>query len=145
MSATRYRKGKVTMAKCRASRKDGSPCRGDALAGGDYCAFHSPEKAADFQDGRVSGGKAGKLATLPPTAIKPWRGQAGELDVLQSVTPVELVNLLCQTIDDVRSGAVDPKVANSVGYLAGVIVKIQQYEALDERLAAIEEALGVNR
>lgn len=133
------------MAKCRATRKDGSPCRGDALAGGDYCAFHAPEKAASFQNGRVEGGKAGKLATLPPSAIKPWRGQPGDVDVMQSVTPVELVNLLCQTIDDVRMGAVDPKVANSVGYLAGVIVKIQQYEALDERLAAIEQALGVNR
>lgn len=133
------------MAKCRATRKDGSPCRGDALNGGDYCAFHAPEKAKDFQNGRVEGGKAGKLATLAPEAVKPWRGQPGDVDIMQSVTPVELVNLLCQTIDDVRMGAIDPKVANSVGYLAGVIVKIQQYEALDDRLAAIEQALGVNR
>ena len=35
----------------------------------------------------------------------------------------------------------DSKVANAVGYLAGVIVKIQEQEALVERLSAIEEAL----
>jgi hypothetical protein len=62
---------------------------------------------------------------------------------LRAVTPVELVDLLCTTIDDVRTGAIDPKVANAVGYLAGVIVKIQQYDALVERLSAIEEALKV--
>lgn len=133
------------MAKCKATRKDGSPCRGEAMAGGDYCAFHAPEKADDFQSGRVKGGETGKRATLAPSSLKPWRGNAGDVDVMQSVAPAELVNLLCHTIDDVRTGAIDPKVANSVGYLAGVIVKIQQYEALEERLAAIEEALGVNR
>ena len=63
------------------------------------------------------------------------------MDVLKTVAPAELVNLLCETIDDVRVGAIDPKVGNAVGYLAGIIVKTLQYEALEERLQAIEEAL----
>lgn len=124
---------------CKATRRDGEPCRAPALAGG-YCAFHDPAKAEAFKGGRAKGGHAGKLATL--ATVKPWRGQPGDVEVLKTVAPVELVNLLCETIDDVRTGAIDPKVANAVGYLAGVIVKIQQYEALEERLAAIEEALS---
>lgn len=131
------------MAKCKATTKSGAPCKVEALAGSDYCAIHDPEKAEAFQEGRVKGGKAGKLATLDTTAIKPWRGAAGDVDVLKTVSSAELVNLLCDTIDDVRTGRVDPKVANAVGYLAGAIVKIQQYDALVERLSAIEEALSL--
>lgn len=129
------------MAACKATTKSGEPCKAKPVFGSDYCAFHDPARAETFQKGRVEGGKSGKLATL--AAVKPWRGVAGEVDVLRAVTPAELVNLLCETIDDVRVGAIDPKVGNAVGYLAGVIVKIQQYEALDERLQAIEEVLRV--
>ena len=127
------------MATCRATRKDGEPCRAEAQSGRPYCFFHDPAKGEERHDSKVAGGKAGKLATL--ATVKPWRGVAGEVDVLKAVTPVELVDLLCNTIDDVRTGAIDPKVANAVGYLAGVIVKIQEQEALVERLSAIEEAL----
>ena len=127
------------MATCRATRKDGERCRAEAQSGRDYCFFHDPAKGEERHDSKVAGGKAGKLATL--ATVKPWRGVAGEVDVLKAVAPVELVDLLCNTIDDVRTGAIDPKVANAVGYLAGVIVKIQEQEALVERLSAIEEIL----
>jgi len=127
------------MATCRATRKDGEPCRAEAQSGRAYCFFHDPAKGEERHDSKVKGGQTGKLATL--ATVKPWRGVAGEVDILKAVTPVELVDLLCNTIDDVRTGAIDPKVANAVGYLAGVIVKIQEQEALVERLSAIEEAL----
>ena len=127
------------MAKCRATRKDGDPCRAEAQSRSDFCFFHDPEKEVERHDAKVAGGNTGKLATLP--AVKPWRGVAGEVDVLKAVSPVELVDLLCNTIDDVRIGAIDPKVANAVGYLAGIIVKVQELEAVVERLSAIEEVL----
>jgi len=63
--------------------------------------------------------------------------------VLKSPTPADLVNLCADTIDEVKTGKVDPRVANSVGYLVGVICKILEYDALNERLAALEEAVGV--
>ena len=89
------------------------------------------------------GGQTGKAATLAPNYLKPWRGEAGEVTVLKSPSLPDLVNLLGDTIDDVRVGRLDPKVANSVGYLAGIILKALQYEAFEERLTAIEEAVGL--
>ena len=127
------------MATCKATTKSGEPCKAKPPTGSDYCAFHDPAKAEALQNGRVKGGESGKLATL--ATVKPWRGVVGDVDVLKTVAPAELVNLLCETIDEVRVGAIDPKVGNAVGYLASIIVKIQQYEALEERLRAIEEAL----
>ena len=125
------------MAKCRATTKDGKPCRADAQAGSKYCFFHDPDQAAARQEATVKGGRAGKLATL--AQVKPWRGQ--DVAFLHSPDTEELVTLLADTIDDVRTGQVDPKIANSVGYLAGIILKARQQQALEERLAAIEEAL----
>ena len=127
------------MAKCRATTKDGKPCQADAQAGSKFCFFHDPDKAEARQEATVKGGKAGKLATLDQ--VKPWRGQ--EVALLQSPDVDELVALLADTIDDVRTGQVDPKIANSVGYLSGIILKARQYQALEERLAAIEEALAL--
>ena len=127
------------MATCKATTKSGEACKAKPPTGSDYCAFHDPAKAEALQNGRVKGGESGKLATL--ATVKPWRGVVGDVDVLKTVAPAELVNLLCETIDEVRVGAIDPKVGNAVGYLASIIVKIQQYEALEERLSAIEEAL----
>ena len=49
-----------------------------------------------------------------------------------------MCTFLRQTLADI-----DPKVANAVGYLANGIVKALQYQDLEERLAAIEEAIGV--
>lgn len=129
------------MATCKARRKDGEPCHAEAQAGRPYCFFHDPDRAEARKESKVKGGKAGKLATLP--IVKPWRGQPGAVDVLRGVTLAELENLICDTIDDVRTGAIDPRVANAVGYLATAVVKIKQVDALEERLAAIEEALSM--
>jgi len=68
---------------------------------------------------------------------KPCQAEAlaeGDVDVLKRGAPAELVNLLADTIDDVRTGTVVPQEANSAGYLAGVMTKILQYEAIEECL-----------
>lgn len=133
------------MAKCKAKRKDGSPCKAPVKAGGDYCFFHDPDKAEANKAAKVKGGRAGKLAVLEPDEVKPWRGQIGDVTVLKDMSTADLVNLLSDTIDEVRVGKIDPRVANSVGYLAGIMLRVLQHEAFDERLAAIEEAVLGNR
>lgn len=49
--------------------------------------------------------------------------------------------LLSDTIDDVRTGRLDPKVANTIGYLANVLVRALEVGKLEDRLAAIEAAV----
>lgn len=129
------------MAQCKATRKDGEPCTAQAQAGRETCFFHDPDKAAENRAAKAKGGSVGGHTTLK--IVKPWRGEAGEVTVLKSPSPADLVNLCADTIDEVKTGKIDPRVANSVGYLAGVICKILEYDALNERLAALEEAVGV--
>ena len=131
------------MTTCKATTKAGKPCQALAGEGSDFCFFHDPDRRTAARKVQRRGGQTGKAATLAPTDLKPWRGAAGEVTVLKSPTLADLVNLLGDTIDDVRVGRLDPKVANSVGYLAGIVLKALQYEAFEERLAAIEEAVGL--
>ena len=130
---------------CKATRKDGSVCKAPAQAGKDLCFFHDPDQVEANAVAKRKGGEAGKLAVLSPDQVKPWRGREGEVEVLQNVTTAELVNLLADTIDDVRTGRLDPKVGNAVGYLVGIMTRVLQYDALESRLADIEEAVLGNR
>lgn len=129
------------MAQCKATRRDGRPCAAQAQTGRDYCFFHDPDKVEQSRAAQAKGGAVGGRTTL--TAVKPWRGNTGDVTVLRSPTSAELINLLADTIDEVKTGAIDPRTANAVGYLVGVICKILEYDALNERLAALEEAVGV--
>ena len=141
----------ATRKRCKATRKDGDPCRAWATAG-DFCTFHAPELAERRREGKSRGGKTtlGKLKGETKEAEvadrfspKPWRGSAGDVRILEAPDPTELLVLLADTIDDVRNGDVSPQIANSVGYLAGVMVKVIEVHQMNERLQAIEEALGV--
>lgn len=132
------------MAKCQAITKNGKSCQANAQNGSDYCFLHDPEKAEAAKTARIKGGSSIKV--LDPKQVKPWRGgMAGEVTVLQSPTPQDIVNLLADTIDEVKTGQIEPRVANAVGYLAGAIMKAIELEAFNDRLSAIEEAIGVNK
>ncbi|HEX2837183.1 MAG TPA: hypothetical protein VHN77_03545 [Phycisphaerales bacterium] len=53
----------------------------------------------------------------------------------------DVCGLLSETIHDVRTGRVDPRIANTVGYLASVLVRALEVGELEERLAALEGAV----
>ena len=131
------------MAKCKAINKNGNPCQANAQTGKDYCFIHDPEKAEAVKAAQTKGGSS--LKVIDPKQFKPWRGMGGDVTVLQSPTPQDIVNLLADTIDEVKTGQIDPRVANAVGYLAGSILKAVELNTFEERLAALEEALGANR
>jgi hypothetical protein len=48
-----------------------------------------------------------------------------------------------ETINQVRLGKIDPKVANAVGYLASVHLKALEQGPVQERLARIEASLRI--
>src|SRR4051812_42614653 len=51
--------GRQLMAKCSATRADGRPCQGDAIAPAVYCWAHDPAHSAARQRNATRGGKAG--------------------------------------------------------------------------------------
>ena len=54
----------------------------------------------------------------------------------------DVTGLLSYTIHQVRTRALDPKVANCVGYLSGILLKAIEVGEIEERLAAMEAVVS---
>ena len=99
---------------CEQVKPDGKPCRTNAATGGRYCFFDDPEMAEERAAASRAGGKerSRKVVVLPPdTPERPIKNAA------------DVVELMSVTINRVVRGELDPKIANSVGFLAGVTLK----------------------
>jgi hypothetical protein len=113
-------------------RQNGMPCGGFSIGGSVYCFAHAPDQTAKREDARRRGGQAGKVATLPESTVQ-----------VRSIRDV--VGLVEETINDVRAGRVDVRVANAVGYLANVAIKAIEQSDLESRLEALEAVLEPDR
>ena len=117
---------------CTHIRKDGQPCQGFATTESMYCFMHDPAQAAKRAEARRQGGKAGRVTILPDS----------ELSVR---TPEDIVNLLELTINDVRSGRVDVKIANAVANLINIASRAIEQATMATYLEAIEGVLEPGR
>ena len=51
---------------------------------------------------------------------------------------------LCDSINRLRRGQLDPRVANAMGYLTSVLLRSLEQGPIEERLAKIEATLAAN-
>ena len=50
----------------------------------------------------------------------------------------DVVRLISETINQVRKGQIDPRVANAVGYLANVLIRAVEQGEMERRLDELE-------
>jgi hypothetical protein len=112
---------------CTGQKRDRTDCQAAALPGSKFCFFHDPAKAAVRRKAQSRGGCANRMRTLqadaPDVAVK----NGGDV-----------VDLLAVTINQVRRGEIDPRVANAVGYLANIILAATGQRDLETRIAELE-------
>jgi len=118
--------------RCAQVRPNGDPCGGFAINGGRYCFAHDPAQTDKRDAARRRGGQAGRVAVLPASDV-------------QVRTLGDVVTLVEATINDVRTGRVDVRVANAVGYLANVAIRALEQADLEARLEALESVLTPER
>jgi len=111
---------------CTATKHDGTCCQATALPGSHFCFFHDPAKAAARRKAQSRGGRGNRMQTLPADTpdVKVEDG-AG------------VVRLLSQTINQVRRGEIDPRVANTVGYLSNIVLAATGQRELESRIAEL--------
>lgn len=118
--------------RCRALTADGSSCQANALDGSSYCFFHDPAKADERREAQSMGGRQNRMKTLdnnvPDIAVRDCQ---------------DVVALISETINQVRKGQIDPRVANTVGYLANVLIKAAEQGDIEQRLAELESLIKV--
>jgi hypothetical protein len=122
------------MAQCEFIKKDDSRCVANALVGKTVCVFHDPERQEEGQEARRAGGKA---RSKPPHVLPACTPEA-KLDSVKDVTV-----FISQIIDQVRRGEIEAKVANSIGYLTGQLLKAQQLAIIEGRLDELEKSIAL--
>jgi len=119
---------------CQALKPDGSHCQAAALPGTDFCFFHDPTRAEDRREAQSLGGRQNKMKTLDPAAPDVT------IEDCQDV-----VLLISETINQVRKGQIDPRVANAVGYLANVLIRALEQGEMEKRLNELEAIVKTSR
>ena len=117
-------------ARCKAKKKSGEGCRAVAVENG-LCALHGdPARAVEL--GRKSG-RARRCVRSP--------GPPEDHPALSLRSVADVTELLGETINLVRGGSIDPRAANTLGYLAMALLKALQQGDIEARLRAIEAVL----
>lgn len=119
---------------CQATKPDGSRCQAAALPGSGFCFFHDPAKAEERRAAQSFGGSRNRMKTLdaaaPDVKVRDCR---------------DVVELIGATINQVRKGELDPRVANAVGYLANVLIKAVEQSETERRLEELEDIVKGTR
>ena len=111
---------------CTFVNSEGEQCGANAQHGSLFCFFHDPEKKMEQEQARLKGGKGRKRAVLEDCAD------------IRIKRPADVIMLLNDTINKVRTGELDHKIANSVAYLSNVLIKTWEGEELQKRVEKLE-------
>jgi len=115
---------------CVGVKLDGTQCQAATIAGCDFCYFHDPSKADERRESQAQGGRQNRMKTVDPGA-----------PVIHIRDSRDVVTVLVDTIDQVRKGQLDPRIANCIGYLCGLTMKALPQGNQDGRIESLEQAL----
>ena len=115
---------------CNRLKVDGTPCQAAALRESGFCFFHDPSRKAERRAAQTEGGRQNRMKTL-----------SDEVPDIKIRDSKDVVALLSDTINQVRKGHLDPRVANSVGCLANLWVRVREQSELENRIDKLEQLL----
>lgn len=119
---------------CKQTKSNGERCRANAVSGSKFCFWHSPGQESARKKARQRGGRA----RMQPKQLKTLSSDAPNAKIKSAD---DVVALLSETINQVLRGEVDPKVANTVGYLSGIILRAREQGDIEERIVELETAV----
>jgi len=116
--------------RCKHIKANGEQCKARAMKGSQYCFFHNPKTKAKVSEAGRKGGEKRKIKILPESATD-----------FNVDSHKDIICLLSTTINQVRKGLIDTRIANAIGYLSGILLKAKDQGILEERLLRIENEL----
>lgn len=120
----------MTLARsCKHTKSDGQACRALAIKNSDYCFFHDPACEEQRREAVILGGKARKTRkVLEPVVVQGKTLRTGR----------DVIKLLEETINQARTGELDPGIANTIGHLSNVLLRAIEVGELEQRLLTLE-------
>src|SRR3989339_851803 len=106
--------------KCEFIKCDGNQCEANAMADSQYCYLHNPDiPESEKKEAMSKGGKAGKSIVKAP------------LEDIKIASPEDLLCLVGATINELRAGVIDTKIAKALIYGATAYNKI--YDRVNDK------------
>ena len=120
---------------CQFIKEDNKRCEAMTIKDSKFCFMHSSDpKIKKIRKKALSkGGKNSKKKYEPLT------------EKINIKSNKDVVNLITQTINEVRQDKISTKRANAIGYLSNVIIRALSQQTIEEKLNRIEHALSKNR
>ena len=116
--------------KCSHIKPDGEQCGAYAMTENDFCYLHNPDiPEEEKKQNQVKGGSNRAVMVKDPLPVMPLKN------------PVDAVNLLADTINRVREGELDIRVANCIGVLSGHLIKAFEVASINEKVDVIEQVI----
>ena len=94
----------------------------------ELCFTHNPDTKEAKQSAVIRGGKSPKKNYNP-------------LPSIELIDNKGVVNLLVATINEVRAGEIDLRVANCIGFLSGHLLRALEISELEGRVETIERVI----
>jgi|tagenome__1003787_1003787.scaffolds.fasta_scaffold20856047_1 hypothetical protein len=99
------------------------------MLGREVCVFHDPTREDEGRRARRAGGEGrSRTVTVLPRQASDYPLQY----------PQDALALLSETINQVRRGEIDVRIANAIGYLTGMLLRTMEQASATERLIAHE-------
>jgi hypothetical protein len=117
---------KQKLMKCQYLKPDNSNCLANAITDSDFCFSHNPDTKADKEFAVWKGGKA----------PKPRQG-ALQMEPIQIKAIPDLLRLIEDTINRVRTEPMTHQKANCIGYLANIALRTLESGQLADKLDLI--------
>lgn len=100
------------------------------MQGSDFCYLHNPAiSEEEKREARSRGGKENQLTLKVP------------LPLLKFETARDVITLLEDTINGVRSGTIDVRIANCLGFLTDKLLKAYEVAELNDKVEIMERFL----
>ncbi len=120
------------MKQCSFIKPNKEQCKAKAVHGDSFCFWHSKK----MEEKRLKAIKEG--------GESPKRNYGRENEIKISSTK-DILTLIEETVNDLRGNKVSTRVANAIGYLAGIALKAVEQSDLEKRLEVIEYALKIKK
>lgn len=114
---------------CKYTLDDGTQCGAWARINKDYCFSHDPESRNAKLLAVRKGGLAREIEVETP------------LEAIPVSTAKDVVTLITRTINEVRAGRLDPRIANTIGYLAGHLIRAFEVAELEGKVEEVRAVL----
>ena len=119
------------MKKCNYIKTNNEKCNSYPIAGDEHCFFHSEKTVEQRKQAVLAGGQSLK------------RNYENDEVTLRST--IDIVELIEKTINELRKNKTSTRIANTVGYLAGISLKAIEQSDIEKRMEVIEYALKVKK